>query len=66
MNALLAAGGRDGRLWRRKLTKKLMLDFRRKVPPLQPLQINGTVVERSDSIQYTTDVSFFDCPSISV
>lgn len=30
-------------------TKKLMLDFRRKVPPLQPLQIKGTVVEHSDT-----------------
>lgn len=30
-------------------TKKLILNFRRKVPPLQPLQMNGTVVEHSDT-----------------
>lgn len=45
----VAYGGENCLVLSNDKTKKLMLDFRRIVAPLQPLQINNTVVEHSDT-----------------
>lgn len=52
MNDILAYGEVNDLSLNTDKTREIIMDFRKNPPPLQPLIIKGTVVERADSYRY--------------